>query len=77
LSVPWLLNATGRRPNTEGLGLEAIGVAIDAEQAVRVDAMCHSTLPHVLAIGDVTNRKNLTPVAIAEGRAIAERLFGG
>jgi glutathione reductase (NADPH) len=77
LNVPWLLNATGRRPNTEGLGLEAIGVAIDAQRAVRVDAMCTSTLPHVLAIGDVTNRKNLTPVAIAEGRAIADRLFGG
>jgi glutathione reductase (NADPH) len=77
LNVPWLLNATGRRPNTEGLGLEAIGVATDAQRAVRVDAMCTSTLPHVLAIGDVTNRKNLTPVAIAEGRAVADRLFGG
>jgi glutathione reductase (NADPH) len=77
LSVPWVLNATGRRPNTEGLGLEAIGVATDAQRAVRVDATCTSTLPHVLAIGDVTNRKNLTPVAIAEGRAVADRLFGG
>jgi glutathione reductase (NADPH) len=77
LSVPWVLNATGRRPNTDGLGLETIGVATDANCAVQVDAMCHSTLPHVLAIGDVTNRKNLTPVAIAEGRAIADRLFGG
>ena len=77
LNVPWVLNATGRRPNTAGLGLAAIGVATDAQHAVRVDAMCHSTLPHVLAIGDVTNRKNLTPVAIAEGRAVADRLFGG
>jgi glutathione reductase (NADPH) len=77
LSVPWVLNATGRRPNTEGLGLEAIGVATDAQRAVRVDATCTSTLPHVLAIGDVTNRKNLTPVAIAEGRAVTDRLFGG
>jgi glutathione reductase (NADPH) len=77
LNVPWLLNATGRRPNTDGLGLDAVGVATDSQRAVRVDALCHSTLPHVLAIGDVTNRKNLTPVAIAEGRAIADRLFGG
>jgi glutathione reductase (NADPH) len=77
LQVPWVLNATGRRPNTEGLGLEAIGVATDSRRAVRVDAMCHSSLPHILAIGDVTNRKNLTPVAIAEGRAAADRLFGG
>ncbi len=77
LEVPWVLNATGRRPNTAGLGLETIGVATDAQRAVCVDAMCHSTLPHVLAIGDVTNRKNLTPVAIAEGRAVADRLFGG
>jgi glutathione reductase (NADPH) len=77
LSVPWVLNATGRRPNTTNLGLEAIGVSTDASGAVRVDAMCHSAVPHVLAIGDVTNRKNLTPVAIAEGRAIADRVFGG
>lgn len=77
LQASWVLNATGRRPNTEGLNLQAIGVATDANQAVRVDAMCHTSLPHVLAIGDVTNRKNLTPVAIAEGRAIADRLFGG
>jgi glutathione reductase (NADPH) len=77
LQVPWVLNATGRRPNTDELGLPEIGVATDAHGAVRVDAMCHSTVPHVMAIGDVTNRKNLTPVAIAEGRAIADRLFGG
>ncbi|HEX6017030.1 MAG TPA: glutathione-disulfide reductase [Burkholderiaceae bacterium] len=77
LRVPWLLNATGRRPNTAGLGLEAIGVATDAHAAVRVDASCRSSVPHVAAIGDVTNRKNLTPVAIAEGRAVADRLFGG
>ena len=77
LRAPWVLNATGRRPNTEGLGLESIGVDTDALCAVRVDAMCHTSLAHVLAIGDVTNRRNLTPVAIAEGRAVADRLFGG
>jgi glutathione reductase (NADPH) len=77
LDTPWVLNATGRRPNTEGLNLEAAGIRCDAQRAVRVDAMCHTSVPHVLAIGDVTNRKNLTPVAIAEGRAVADRLFGG
>ena len=76
IAVPWLLNATGRRPNTAGLGLDAAGVAIDHTQAIRVDGVCRSTAAHIHAIGDVTNRKNLTPVAIAEGRAVADRLFG-
>ncbi len=77
LNAPWVLNATGRRPNTDGLELDAAGIRTDAQHAIRVDAMCHTSVPHVLAIGDVTNRKNLTPVAIAEGRAVADRLFGG
>ncbi|HET7525753.1 MAG TPA: FAD-dependent oxidoreductase, partial [Burkholderiaceae bacterium] len=76
IEVPWLLNATGRRPNTAQLGLDTAGVAVDAKHAVRVDAACCSSAPHIFAIGDVTNRKNLTPVAIAEGRAVADRLFG-
>jgi glutathione reductase (NADPH) len=71
LSFPWVLNATGRRPSTAGLGL-----ALDARGAVPVDDQCNTALPGVYAIGDVTNRKNLTPVAIAEGRALADRLFG-
>jgi glutathione reductase (NADPH) len=71
LAFPWVLNATGRRPNTAGLGL-----ATNAHGAVPVDDQCNTALPGVYAIGDVTNRKNLTPVAIAEGRALADRLFG-
>jgi glutathione reductase (NADPH) len=71
LEFPWVLNATGRRPNTAGLGL-----ALDARGAVPVDAGLQTALPGVYAIGDVTHRKNLTPVAIAEGRALAETLFG-
>lgn len=71
LEFPWVLNATGRRPNTSGLG-----VAVDAHGAVPVDDRWQTTLPGVYAIGDVTNRKNLTPVAIAEGRALADTLFG-
>jgi glutathione reductase (NADPH) len=71
LGFPWVLNATGRRPNTQGLGL-----ALDVHGAVPVDADLRTALPGVYAIGDVTNRKNLTPVAIAEGRALADTLFG-
>ena len=73
---PWVLNATGRRPNTAGLGLESIGLATDKAGAVPVDSALRSAVPGVYAIGDVTNRKNLTPVAIAEGRALADSLFG-
>jgi len=76
LEVPWLLNASGRRPNTAGLGLPAAAITTDARQAVKVNVACRTVVPHVHAIGDVTNRKNLTPVAIAEGRAVADRLFG-
>jgi glutathione reductase (NADPH) len=72
IEFPWVLNATGRRPNTQGLGL-----ALDAQGAIPVDGAWHTALPGVYAIGDVTNRKNLTPVAIAEGRALADTLFGG
>ena len=71
LEFPWVLNATGRRPNTQGLGL-----ALDAQGAVPVDAAMRTAAEGVYAIGDVTNRKNLTPVAIAEGRALADSLFG-
>ena len=72
----WVLNATGRRPNTAQLALETVGVAVDGVGAVKVNAALQSTAEHIHAIGDVTNRKNLTPVAIAEGRALADTLFG-
>ncbi len=75
-SVPWLLNATGRRPNTAMLGLETVGISVDAFAAVPIDDGCRTLAPNVFAIGDVTNRKNLTPVAIAEGRALADSLYG-
>jgi glutathione reductase (NADPH) len=71
LDVDWVLNATGRRPNTRGLGL-----AVDAQGAIPVDDALQTASPGVYAVGDVTNRKNLTPVAIAEGRALADSLFG-
>ena len=69
--------ATGRHPNSRGLGLEAAGVALDANAAVIVDAASRTSVPNIYAIGDLTNRKNLTPVAIAEGHAVADTLFGG
>ncbi len=70
------LNATGRRPNTAGLGLEAIGATLGRSGAVVVDADSRATAPGLWAIGDVTNRINLTPMAIAEGRAFADTEFG-
>ena len=73
---PFVLNATGRRPNTAGLGLEALGITLDKAGAVPVDAQLHTAAEGVYAIGDVTNQWNLTPVAIAEGRALADSLFG-
>lgn len=76
LEFPFVLNATGRRPNTAGLGLETLGIEVDAAGAVPVDARLHTRAEGVYAIGDVTNQWNLTPVAIAEGRALADSLFG-
>jgi glutathione reductase (NADPH) len=76
LTAAAALNATGRHPNTAGLGLDVIGAALDHSHAVVVDADSRTTVPGVWAIGDVTNRVNLTPVAIAEGRAFADTEFG-
>lgn len=75
--APWVLNATGRRPNTDGLGLDSVGLQPGEDGAVPVDDAGQTPVPGLHAIGDVTNRRNLTPVAIAEGRALADRLFGG
>jgi glutathione reductase (NADPH) len=69
--------ATGRVPNSDGLGLEAAGVERAADGAVRVDAFSRTTVSHVYAVGDVTHRLQLTPVAIREGAAVAITLFGG
>lgn len=74
---PWVLNATGRRSNSAGLGLETVGIVPDAAGAVPVDAALQTPAAGIHAIGDLTNRVNLTPVAIAEGRALADTLFGG
>lgn len=72
-----VLFATGRHPNSHGFGLEEAGVALDSRRAVVVDEHWRTSVPRIYAIGDLTNRKNLTPVAIAEGHALADSLFGG
>jgi glutathione reductase (NADPH) len=72
-----VLWATGRRAATAGLGLERAGVALDATGAVTTDAYQNTNVAGVYAIGDVTGRAALTPVAIAAGRRLADRLFGG
>ncbi len=77
LEADCVLYATGRRPNTDGLGLEAAGVAVDEAGAVRVDDESRSSVANIFAVGDITNRINLTPVALMEGHAFADSEFGG
>jgi glutathione reductase (NADPH) len=69
--------ALGRVPNTAGMGLEAAGVALSETGAIVVDDVNETNVANVFAIGDVSNKMNLTPVAIAEGHRLADRLFGG
>ena len=75
--VDQVLAATGRRPNTAGLGLDAVGVTMGQQGEIIVDAESRTSVHSIFAIGDVTNRINLTPVAIAEGHAFADSEFGG
>jgi glutathione reductase (NADPH) len=75
MEVDTVLFATGRVPNTRGLGLEAAGVELD-KGAVKVDADNQSRCPSIYAVGDVTNRVQLTPVAIREGQAFADTIYG-
>jgi glutathione reductase (NADPH) len=71
-----LMFAVGRTPNSEGIGLESAGVEIDDKGAIVVDADNQSTCDSIYAVGDVTNRVQLTPVAIREGQAFADTIFG-
>ena len=72
-----LLFATGRRPHTEGLGLENAGVAVNEKGAIVVGVDNRSSCESIYAVGDVTDRIQLTPVAIREGQAFADSVFGG
>ncbi len=72
-----VIMATGRRPNSDGIGLEAAGVALDARGHVQVDGFQRASVPGIHAVGDVTGRAQLTPVAIAAARRLMDRMFGG
>lgn len=72
-----VLYATGRRPNTGDLGLEALGLTLGRHGEIPVDRFSQTAVPSVHAVGDVTGRINLTPVAIREGHAFADTIFGG
>lgn len=76
VAADMLLLAIGRQPHTYGLGLEHVNVELDARGAIKVDEDNRSTCDSIYAVGDVTNRVQLTPVAIREGQAFADTVFG-
>lgn len=76
LTADLVFFATGRKANIRKLGLEKLGVELNARDAVKVNDQLATSVPHIHAIGDVTDRINLTPVATAEGHALADTLFG-
>jgi len=77
VKVDQVLIATGRNPKTDGLGLENAGIDLDAKGAIPVDEYNRTSCDSIYAVGDVTNRVQLTPVAIREGHAFADTVFGG
>jgi glutathione reductase (NADPH) len=77
LDADVVLKAIGRKPNTEDLGLEEAGIELNDHGAIAVTEWSRTNLPNVYAVGDVTNRVNLTPMAIREGHAFADNVFGG
>ena len=72
-----VMYATGRKPSTRNMGLEEAGVKLDADGAVAIDAYFQTSVPSIYALGDVTNRFQLTPVAIGEAMVLARNLFKG
>lgn len=76
IETDMVLWAIGRTPKTSGLGLEAAGVDMDAQGAISVNDYNQSSVPSIYAVGDVTNRVQLTPIAIREGHAFADSVFG-
>ncbi len=75
VSTDLVMYATGRTPNSTGFGLETLGVELDSEGAIKVNSDYQTNVPSIYALGDVTNRVNLTPVAIAEGIAWVNKLY--
>ncbi len=72
-----VMYATGRAPNSKNLGLEELGIAVGSKGEIKVDQYSQTSVPSVYAVGDVTDRVNLTPVAIREGMAFVETVFNG
>jgi glutathione reductase (NADPH) len=70
-----IMYATGRKPKTEGMGIETLGITLDKNAAIVVNDQCQTNIPSIYAVGDVTNRVNLTPVALAEGMFLARMLY--
>src|SRR5438094_2846762 len=77
VEVDKVMFALGRWPNVASFGVEAAGVRLSDNRGIAVDPYSQTSVPHIYAIGDVTNRVNLTPVAIREGHAFADTVFGG
>ena len=77
VEVDKVMFAVGRWPNVAGFGLDEAGVRCAPNRGIAVDPLSQTSVPHIYAIGDVTNRVNLTPVAIREGHAFADTVFGG
>ena len=77
IEVDTVMYATGRTPNTKDLGLEEVGVELNDKAAIKVDEFSKTAVDNIYAIGDVTDRVNLTPVALAEGDAFARTVYGG
>ena len=77
LETDLIMAATGRKPNTQNLGLDAAGVALDDKGAVEVDEYSRSSQPNIYAVGDVTDRIALTPVAIQEAMAFVDTVYRG
>lgn len=75
--VDQILLATGRTPKTQGLGLEEVGVELARNGAIKVNGLSQTSIPSIHAVGDVTDRVSLTPVAIREGHGFADHIFGG
>ena len=70
-----IMYATGRKPKTEGMGIETVGITLDKNAAIVVNDQYRTNIPSIYAVGDVTNRVNLTPVALAEGTFLARLLY--
>ena len=77
ITTDLVLSAIGRQPNAQDLGLDRAGVKSDDNGRIITNDDYQTAIPHIYAVGDVTNQYHLTPIAIKEGHCLADRLFGG